>query len=447
MGGAVSVSKDKKDTVNEVANSKQGPSASSSVGTAHEQVVTNNAGADNTSPTVLENQSSIIDQENVNQSSLQSSPRGINTGLMGSGFFRSPYLYSGGSRSASNSSQGNSSPNRVPVAASPSGQSGSSGSPMDSPYHQHYHYSHPGGARHTFEADDEDEEASPPRINGDEADMFLQTALSLGMDNEDLLFNMMFFDEGHAATFGAMLNTMQTETLALHSENNTPYKLNPANDKAKSSLMEETYCTEVHAKAREGYGEDDHRECAVCKDEMDDGCIILRIPTCRHFFHQECLLRWVTLQAWCPVCRSALDAHTTSLDSVSEVANEQGALSDPTQLDLNTFTPRTKMPISRKLEFEDDHYTQPSISSGYDDIADQKMLNRKQQQLQLQADADEKCSSRQDCDRADDKGYYAPSSNNSTTTKTYQNACHDSAEKIVQHALQSFCHKEIMSKD
>ncbi len=134
----------------------------------------------------------------------------------------------------------------------------------------------------------EEEEGEP--LDKDEADMFLQTAMSLGMDNEDLLFNMMFFEDGNGpATFGALLNTMQEETLALHSENNTPYKLRPANEKAKSSLIEEVF---VHANHHDP---DSENECQVCKDVLEDGQTLLRIPTCKHFFHKECLIRWIEL--------------------------------------------------------------------------------------------------------------------------------------------------------
>lgn len=137
--------------------------------------------------------------------------------------------------------------------------------------------------------------------DGGMADVFAQTAMSLGLDNDDLLFNMMFFEDGSLPNFGAIMNTMQQETLALHSENNTPYKLNPANAEAISHLLQEKFCS----------GEDN--ECAVCKDEIDVGADIIRIPKCRHYFHAECLSRWIQLvgyppilleSAWCSNCFS-----------------------------------------------------------------------------------------------------------------------------------------------
>jgi hypothetical protein len=129
-------------------------------------------------------------------------------------------------------------------------------------------------------------------------DTFAHTALSLGMDSEDLLFNMMFFDDGTVPNFGSLVNTLQQETVALHSENNTPYKLNPAKDSVISSLKFEKFHVSVT---------DYETECAVCKDEIDDDAEILRVPYCGHYFHSECLMKWIHLQAWCPVCRASLD--------------------------------------------------------------------------------------------------------------------------------------------
>lgn len=119
-------------------------------------------------------------------------------------------------------------------------------------------------------------------------EMFGNTAMSLNMDNDELLFNLMFFDDGQNNSLGSVMNNLQEETLALHSENNTPYKLNPASDTAIAGLFKEVYSPVV----------DTNKpccECAVCKDDIPDGANILRIPLCQHFFHEECLLRWIKL--------------------------------------------------------------------------------------------------------------------------------------------------------
>lgn len=125
------------------------------------------------------------------------------------------------------------------------------------------------------------------------AEMFAYTALSLGMENDDLLFNLMYFDSGDNSTFGTMMNNVQSETLALHSENNTPYKLKPASTSAISGLPRFNFGVDFAATREEK--EHLECECAVCKDDIEDETPILQIPSCQHFFHEECLLRWINL--------------------------------------------------------------------------------------------------------------------------------------------------------
>lgn len=139
------------------------------------------------------------------------------------------------------------------------------------------------------EEDDNDESSKNSRpSNSGAAEIFMQTAMSLGMDNDDLLFNLMYFEEMGSAppNFSSLLNSMQTETLALHSENNTPYKLNPASESAMDGLTRGTFSPQEH---------DQDKECDICKDEMEVGCRTAKVPHCGHYFHEECLIRWVKL--------------------------------------------------------------------------------------------------------------------------------------------------------
>lgn len=125
------------------------------------------------------------------------------------------------------------------------------------------------------------------------AEMFSHTAMSLGMDNDDLLFNLMYFNEGQNSTFGAMMDGVQSETLALHSENNTPYKLKPASTSAISGLTRMQFGVDLGQTQEERVHLE--CECAVCKDDIEEDMAVLQIPSCQHFFHEECLLRWINL--------------------------------------------------------------------------------------------------------------------------------------------------------
>lgn len=140
--------------------------------------------------------------------------------------------------------------------------------------------------------------------------MFAVTAMSLGLENDDLLFNLLYFGGGEA-NFGTMFNSAMEETVALYSENNTPYKLRPADEDALGGLE----CTVLSA----GLGLDDY-ECSICKDDMEMGCDVTRLPACRHCFHFECVVRWLKLQGWCPVCRAPIKVEAGSTREVAKMA-------------------------------------------------------------------------------------------------------------------------------
>ena len=130
-------------------------------------------------------------------------------------------------------------------------------------------------------------------------EMLAYSAMSLDMDNEDLLFNLMYFGGGdNDAIF---VDTAITETLAAHSASNTPYKLKPAEESVVSSLPSQILDKEVLQLV--------DYECSICKDEMEMGCEVTPLAeSCGHCFHTECLIRWIKLQGFCPVCRSEIES-------------------------------------------------------------------------------------------------------------------------------------------
>lgn len=141
------------------------------------------------------------------------------------------------------------------------------------------------------------------------------SALSLGMDSDDLLFNLYFFG---ATRGGNVLNTVLEETYAAHSVANTPYKLHPASDAVLTSLDVRVLDDSVTL---------DYRECSVCKEELNAGVEVVFLPLCRHCFHHECAVRWLSLQAWCPVCRAGIvkkAAESTDNPIVSLSTTEEG---------------------------------------------------------------------------------------------------------------------------
>jgi hypothetical protein len=131
--------------------------------------------------------------------------------------------------------------------------------------------------------------------NDIENEMLDQTAMSLEMDREDLFFNLLYFGGGDMSNINTALSNAREETVALHSENNTPYKLRPAST---------TAIEELKSKSLLHLDELDSIDCSICKDDMEVGVEVVFLPNCAHCFHKECLIRWIKLQGFCPVCRA-----------------------------------------------------------------------------------------------------------------------------------------------
>merc|ERR1719242_929952 len=45
-----------------------------------------------------------------------------------------------------------------------------------------------------------------------------------------------------------------------------------------------------------------NRECAICKDRFRKGDLLMELP-CKHRYHKECIMPWITKRNTCPTCR------------------------------------------------------------------------------------------------------------------------------------------------
>jgi hypothetical protein len=77
---------------------------------------------------------------------------------------------------------------------------------------------------HDGEEDDEYDEEGEEVEESEEAMqlrmLFAQSAMSMDMDNEDLIFNLLYFG-GDTSNFASMMNNAAEETVAAHSAGNT----------------------------------------------------------------------------------------------------------------------------------------------------------------------------------------------------------------------------------
>jgi hypothetical protein len=182
------------------------------------------------------------------------------------------------------------------------------------------------------EDEDEDELDSEAERN---ADLFAYSAMSLGIENDELLFNMLYFgtgggtggvgvggrgDQDRAQDCGCdsdeesdgapaissmalrtMLNSTVEETIAAHSANNTPYKLRPACNEDLERLKITPFgcadggCGRGHQHSDGQSQEPDDCDCLVCSEEMERGCESITLPACGHIFHAPCILKWLKM--------------------------------------------------------------------------------------------------------------------------------------------------------
>jgi E3 ubiquitin-protein ligase RNF115/126 len=54
-------------------------------------------------------------------------------------------------------------------------------------------------------------------------------------------------------------------------------------------------------------------DCAVCKDGIAAGQLVVRLP-CKHFFHGDCIRPWLAIRNTCPVCRCELPTGDAEYD-------------------------------------------------------------------------------------------------------------------------------------
>ncbi|KAI4334549.1 hypothetical protein L6164_019228 [Bauhinia variegata] len=83
----------------------------------------------------------------------------------------------------------------------------------------------------------------------------------------------------------------------------------PENPPASKAAVESMPTIEI---VEDHVGTDAH--CAVCKEAFELGSEAREMP-CKHIYHSDCILPWLSLRNSCPVCRHQLPSDQDSLES------------------------------------------------------------------------------------------------------------------------------------
>lgn len=171
-----------------------------------------------------------------------------------------------------------------------------------------------------YECGDDDEEDGPENDTNvsENRENWNMLTNSLDMDGEELLFNMLYFsnnEEVNGLSAPQMISNAMNETVALHSENNTPYKLHPVPESELKGIISVSFSKEDLKKIQEESDDVASVQCCCCMDDLVIGQKVVKLPACHHSFHTDCLFKWFRMQNWCPICRARVYQSVTAEES------------------------------------------------------------------------------------------------------------------------------------
>ena len=90
---------------------------------------------------------------------------------------------------------------------------------------------------------------------------------------------------------------------------------NPTDEYTMEHLKRVTY---------DGSNYNESTTCPICKDRFEDCENCIELPNCKHLYHKECILPWLTSNNSCPVCRDIvkLECHEVKVKINIDLTNK-----------------------------------------------------------------------------------------------------------------------------
>ena len=101
-------------------------------------------------------------------------------------------------------------------------------------------------------------------------------------------------------------------------------------------------------------------QCPIC---MEDFVLDEKVKelSCRHFFHNDCIVEWLKLHATCPTCRTNL----TDASADAKATNAGGSSSSTAATNSTSRLPESNASASSSST-SNRHRQRPSTPPGYD---------------------------------------------------------------------------------
>merc|ERR1719410_3246811 len=76
-----------------------------------------------------------------------------------------------------------------------------------------------------------------------------------------------------------------------------------------------------------------NKECAICKEPFVSGDLLKELP-CKHRYHKDCIMPWLTKRNTCPVCRYRLPTDNAFYEQMQNARNNNNGNNGPPPFNL-----------------------------------------------------------------------------------------------------------------